>query len=94
NPPAWMLRLIRQRDRGCTFPGCGSRAFTVVHHLRPWSAGGPTTLGNTTLQCAFHHKLVHELGWRAERGEGGVLRWYRPDGTTYRPGPAPPRGPT
>ena len=90
NPPAWMLRLVRQRDRGCTFPGCGSRAFTVVHHLRPWSEGGPTTLGNTTLQCVFHHKLLHEFGWRAERGPEGLLRWFRPDGTPYTPGPGLP----
>ncbi len=93
NPPAWMLRLIRQRDRGCTFPGCGSRRFTVVHHLEWWSKGGPTTLENTTLQCVYHHKLLHEFDWRARRGPDGVLRWFRPDGTPYLPGPRP-RGPT
>jgi hypothetical protein len=90
NPPAWMVRLIRQRDKGCTFPGCGSRAFTVVHHLEFWSQGGETTLENTTLQCAFHHELLHEFDWRAHRGPDGELRWYRPDGTPYHPGPAPP----
>jgi len=27
-PSAWMLRLLRYRDRSCTFPGCGNRRFT------------------------------------------------------------------
>ncbi|HXF37629.1 MAG TPA: DUF222 domain-containing protein [Actinomycetota bacterium] len=87
-PPAWMVRLIRQRDKGCTFPGCGSRAFTVVHHIKWWSRGGRTTLANSTLQCVFHHKLLHELGWRVERTADGALHWSRPDGSPYPRGPA------
>jgi hypothetical protein len=88
-PPAWMVRQLRYRDRGCVFPGCGTRRFTVAHHLRPWSVGGPTSLENLALVCTFHHRLVHELGWRVRRDRGG-FRWTRPDGKLHQPGASPP----
>jgi hypothetical protein len=88
-PPEWMVRQLRYRDRGCVFPGCGTTAFTVAHHLRHWSRGGPTTLDNLALLCSFHHRLVHEHGWRLRR-DGPVFAWTRPDGTPYPPGPPPP----
>ena len=88
-PSASMLRLLRHRDEGCTFPGCGSRAFTHAHHIRWWASGGPTDLDNLALVCTFHHRLVHEHGWRIERTGGRVL-WFRPDGSRHRAGPGPP----
>jgi hypothetical protein len=86
-PPAWMLRQVRYRDRGCTFPGCGTRAFTEAHHIRFWSRGGRTELANLALICSFHHRLVHEWRWSLAREPDGSLRWSRPDGTRYRAGP-------
>src|SRR6266542_7099369 len=62
-PPAWMLRQLRYRDRECTFPGYGERRFTQAHHIVWWERGGPTDLDNLVLVCTFHHKLVHEYGW-------------------------------
>jgi hypothetical protein len=88
-PPAWMLRQVRYRDRGCRFPGCGTRAFTEAHHLVWWSRGGRTELDNLLLICSFHHKLLHELGWSVHRYDGGEVRWFRPDGAGYRAGPSP-----
>jgi hypothetical protein len=90
-PPAWMLRQLRYRDRECRFPGCGARRFTQAHHLVFWEHGGCTDLRNLILMCAFHHRLVHEHGWSVRRGAGGTVRWFRPDGTRYRAGPGPPR---
>jgi hypothetical protein len=89
-PSAWAVRHIRHRDRGCTFPGCGTRAFTNAHHIVWWSKGGSTDLDNLTLVCSFHHKLVHEHRWKIRREPDGALEWLRPDGTRYRAGPAPP----
>jgi hypothetical protein len=37
--------------------------------------------------CTFHHRLVHEHGWRIERAADGAVAWYGPDGTKYRAGP-------
>ena len=61
-PPA-LRRALEARDRGCRFPGCGSR-FCDAHHVKHWADGGPTSLGNTVLLCRHHHRLVHEGGWR------------------------------
>jgi hypothetical protein len=87
-PPAWMLRQVRHRDRGCRFPGCGTKAFTEAHHIRWFSRGGRTELGNLILICSFHHRLVHEYGWRIERDLDGTAWWLRPDGVRYRAGPS------
>jgi len=85
-PSAGMLRLLRHRDAGCVFPGCGSRAYTHAHHIRWWANGGRTDLDNLALVCTFHHRLVHEHGWRITR-EGGRASWFRPDGRRHVAGP-------
>jgi len=88
-PSAWMVRQVRYRDRGCRFPGCGTRAFTEAHHIRFWRHGGRTDLDNLVLICSFHHRLVHEHGWSVKRDAEGTTRWFRSDGTRYRAGPSP-----
>jgi hypothetical protein len=89
-PSLAQIRQVRYRDRGCVFPGCGTRAFTEVHHVRFWNRGGTTDLNNLALICSFHHRLVHESGWWFTRDPGGGFRWFRPSGVPYRAGPAPP----
>jgi hypothetical protein len=90
-PSAWMIRQIRYRDRGCRFPGCGSRRFTEAHHVRWWRHGGRTDLDNLVLICSFHHRLVHEHGWLVTLDGDGTVRWFDPGGTRYRAGPSPPQ---
>jgi len=87
--PPWMERQVRYRDGGCTFPGCGTRRHTHVHHVRWWRDGGKTTLENLVLVCSFHHRLVHERGWSVERRGSGDLAWRRPDGRRWMAGPRP-----
>ena len=89
DPSPAMLRQVRYRDRGCRFPGCGTRAFTEAHHIVWWRHGGRTDLDNLLLICSFHHKLVHELGWRITRDAEAQIEWRRPDGIRYRAGPSP-----
>ena len=89
-PSVWMLRQIRYRDRECRFPGCGSRRFTEAHHVVWWRDGGRTDLDNLLLICSFHHRLVHEYGWRVMHRDEGRIAWLRPDGTPYHAGPSPP----
>jgi len=90
DPSLAMRRLLRHRDGGCVFPGCGSRAFAHPHHIVWWSKGGRTDLENLVLVCTFHHRLVHEHGWSITRSRHGHVSWFRPDGSGYRAGPAPP----
>jgi hypothetical protein len=85
-----MLRQLRYRDRECRFPGCGTRRFTQAHHIAWWERGGTTDLDNLVLICSFHHRLVHEHGWRLRREADGTMSWFHPDGTPYRAGPGPP----
>ena len=82
--PAWLMRQLRRRDRGCTFPGCGTTRYLQAHHIVAWYEGGPTDLDNLTLSCTFHHKLVHEYRWRVVLRKEGVM-WFRPDGRRYDP---------
>lgn len=87
NPTRAMLRQLRHRDQNCIFPGCSHRRFTEAHHVIWWSKGGRTDLDNLALVCAFHHRLVHEHGWRLEHEGDGGFAWYKPDGVRYRAGP-------
>ena len=76
----WRLRkALDVRDGGCRFPGCGSR-HTQAHHAIPWSEGGETKLDNLILLCRFHHRAVHEGGWRVEMGQAGAARFRDPHG--------------
>jgi hypothetical protein len=70
---------LKHRDDGCRFPGCGLR-YCDAHHIVHWAEGGPTALENLVMLCRFHHRCVHEEGYRIERLENGELRFYAPAG--------------
>jgi hypothetical protein len=90
-PSAAMIRALRRRDRTCRFPRCPARRYTDAHHVVWWSRGGRTDLRNLVLLCGFHHRLVHEGGWRLTLNPDASVDWVRPSGERYRSGPAPPR---
>lgn len=83
------LTALLLRDRHCQFPGCDHRQFLHAHHVVHWLHGGATDLDNLVLLCAFHHRLVHDQGYRGVL-DGGRFRLWRPDGTTVT-AQAPPR---
>jgi hypothetical protein len=62
------------RDGGCVFPGCERPpGWAEAHHVRPWSAGGKTDLGNGALLCGFHHRLIHaDDGWQIHIAADGI----------------------
>jgi hypothetical protein len=88
--PPRMRRALEIRDRGCRFPGCGSR-FTDAHHVRHWADGGPTRLENLVLLCRAHHRLLHDGGFRLEPDprRPGRPNFYSPRG--FRIPDTPPR---
>ncbi|HEY8789496.1 MAG TPA: DUF222 domain-containing protein [Actinopolymorphaceae bacterium] len=54
-----LRQAIVVRDRGCVFPGCHREPRDCdAHHIRPWTANGPTSLDNGALVCPTHHRLV------------------------------------
>ena len=89
--PGWLMRQLRQRDGGCSFPGCGAKRFVHAHHIEHWIEGGATDLDNLVLVCGFHHKLVHEHRWKVHLDPAGTAVWTRPGGRVFEPGL--PRGP-
>src|ERR1700733_5755542 len=86
-PPA-LRRALRSRDDGCRFPGCSHRRFLHAHHIQHWARGGPTTLENLVQLCSYHHRLVHEGGFRVECSGRGAVRFRRPDGRWIAVAPA------
>ena len=75
----WRLRkALEARDGGCRFPGCESRGRTHAHHITPWAEGGETAMNNLVLLCPFHHRAVHEAGWRVEMDEWGAPCFLNP----------------
>jgi hypothetical protein len=72
--PASTRRAVGARDRHCVFPGCDRpMIWCDRHHLKFWTAGGPTTLENLALLCRPHHRKVHEGGWTPARSDGRFI---------------------
>jgi len=86
-------RALEARDRGCRFPGCGSR-FTEAHHVKHWADGGESTLGNMVLLCRRHHRAVHEGRAEVWLDRRGQVAFLTPKGKVLLGAPvAQPPGP-
>lgn len=75
-----LRRFVMHRDGGCAADGCTSRYRLQVHHIVPWSEGGPTDPANLTTLCWFHHQVVvHGWGYRIDQSLGqSRLRFTKP----------------
>jgi hypothetical protein len=83
--PAWLRRQLFFRDGGCRFPGCQERRFVHGHHRKHWADLGPTDLENLILLCGFHHRFVHEHGWKIKTDREGRPVFIKPDGQIHPP---------
>ena len=62
--PTAIRRALILRDGGCAFPGCDRpHRWCHAHHIKSWADGGSTDLGNLTLLCGRHHRLIHHSEW-------------------------------
>jgi hypothetical protein len=69
-PNAIRMALIH-RDRGCAFPGCGTRPRQCHgHHVEHWAKGGETSADNLVLLCGFHHRVIHHGHWKVAMVNG------------------------
>jgi hypothetical protein len=89
--PALNLTL-RERDRGCRFPGCDNHRWVDAHHIVHWARGGETGLDNLVLLCRRHHRLVHEGGFSLTGDANEELVFRDPHGERLENAPRPPRG--
>jgi hypothetical protein len=80
-PTTAQRRALTVRDRSCRFPGCGAMRHLHAHHVVHWADDGPTDLANLVLICGFHHRFVHEHGWRVTPAAAGTFRFAPPDGS-------------
>jgi hypothetical protein len=72
---------IEAMQATCSHPDCTvSIDDCRIHHLRPWSDGGPTDLSDLAPVCETHHHMVHEGGWIFTMTPDRVGTWIRPDG--------------
>jgi len=88
-PTASVQRLVRLRDRHCTFPGrampaarCDLDHITAFNHHKP-EAGGATVPENQHAPCRRHHRLKTAGTWKAARGNEGEVVWNAPTGHRY-----------
>ncbi len=87
-------RALAARDGGCVWPGCERpAAWSTPHHLRHWSRGGDSGLGNQCLLCYHHHSRVHRDGWQMVRVAGGGWLSVPPPTGVAGPGQEVIRGP-
>jgi hypothetical protein len=92
-------RALIARDRTCVVPGCEKPPrWCEPHHKEMWAEGGGTAVNKSALLCGWHHRLVHEGGWRLLRlaEEGGGWKMIPPTPpdwrtlvATHRPARAP-----
>lgn len=67
---------IAERDGGCA--QCGAPvARCDVHHIRWWSRGGGTDVGNGVLLCVGCHHRLHDHGWDVHVDSDGKV-WFIP----------------
>lgn len=70
---------LSARHDGCAADGCERPfAWCELHHLRPWSADGPTDLANAVPLCGHHHRRIHDplYHWRL-RPDGAITFEHR-----------------
>jgi hypothetical protein len=69
--PASVRRAVWTRDEGrCAFVGssgrCSETGFLELHHLEPFSIGGPSTVENLQLRCAAHNRYEGRLSFGSD----------------------------
>lgn len=76
---------IIDRDGHCTFGTCTAPpGWCQVHHVEPFSRGGPTSVANGALLCGVHHRHVHARHLMGSLAGGRVI-WQAPTGTRQNP---------
>jgi len=79
--PTPLRRALRERDRGCRFPGCAVPVrWTQAHHVEFWMDDGRTDLDNLVSLCGFHHRRLHEGAYRIRVGADSQFVFEKPDG--------------
>ena len=56
---------LATRYDSCAAAGCDRPfAWSELHHQQPWQHGGVTDLDQAIPLCSFHHRMIHDEGYR------------------------------
>ncbi|HEY7144143.1 MAG TPA: DUF222 domain-containing protein [Streptosporangiaceae bacterium] len=90
--PVHIRRLLTARDRCCRFPGCDQPVMACQpHHIISRAKGGPTSLVNLVMLCAFHHLIaIHRWDWQIVLKPDGTVTATSPDRTRVLHSHGPP----
>ena len=91
--PVHIRRLLAGRDRCCRFPGCDQpvAGLPAAPHHPPRPKGGPTSLTNLIMLCAFHHLIaIHRWGWQIVLQPDATVIATSPDRTRVLHSHSPP----
>lgn len=77
--PQYLRRALLRRDGGCAWDGCTATHWLHAHHIIHVAHGGRTDEDNLLMLCPFHHRCVHEGGWKIRGRPGCDLQIVRPD---------------
>ena len=79
-PSAIRRKVAIACHHACVVPGCRSRRFLTIHHLRYQAHGGGHTVENCILLCFAHHARLHEGRLRIEgtAPHGLDIAWRHP----------------
>jgi hypothetical protein len=91
--PAHIRDAVRLRDKHCQWAGrCDQPAAACqVHHTKPKSRGGKTSLRDCILLCPYHHQvMIHRLGWTLIVNPDGTTTAWNKDKTKVLHSHGPP----
>lgn len=79
-PPALRRAILHRDNNQCRADACNSRNRLQIHHITPWSAGGPTEPDNLITLCWYHHHIViHQWHYTIQPDtQHGRIRFKRP----------------
>lgn len=77
--------LARATLPTCPVPDCRHAADNCeIHHIKPWSRGGPTNMDNLATLCPYHNRTNDDDPQRRHRGRihniRGTPTWVSPRG--------------
>lgn len=84
-----LRELVLKRDDGCLVRRCDAIAeLCEIHHVIPWSEGGPTDLANLVALCPHHHWIA-DLAFKRCKANGvfafSAARWGKKPGAKNPP---------
>jgi hypothetical protein len=89
-PSASLCKLVKIRQRTCSFPGCRRPARRCdLDHTVPYDAGGATCECNLAPLCRRHHQAKQAPGWQLTQPQPGEMLWRLPSGRIYATCPEP-----